>query len=249
MSPAVPGTPRSVGGRLLWEDGEMANPRFRVLVVDDDANIVLGIRTALEAAGYAVFEAADGLSALGALAESDPHVVVLDLGLPHLDGLAVCRTIRASGDRTPVLMLTARDSVRDRVDGLDAGADDYLGKPFNLDELLARIRALLRRTDDRSGLLSWNGIALDSANRTLLGGRVPVQLTRIETALLAQLLSSPERVLSRSSLVNAVWGEDAAPLSNALEVYLSQVRRKLADAGCGGVLRNERGLGYRLVSA
>lgn len=113
--PACP--PRSAAGCLLWEDGRMANPRFRVLVVDDDANIVLGIRTALESAGYAVHEAADGLSALGALVDHDPHLVVLDLGLPQLDGLAVCRSMRASGDRTPVLMLTARDSVRDRVDG------------------------------------------------------------------------------------------------------------------------------------
>ena len=210
----------------------MPAPRFRVLVVDDDPNIVLGIRTALEADGYDVFTAADGLSALGAVTDYDPHLVILDLGLPHLDGLAVCRAMRASGDMTPVLLLTARAAVRDRVYGLDAGADDYLGKPFDLEELLARIRALLRRAEDVAPqLLTWNGLSLDPANRTLRGDRAPLQLTRIETKLLSRLFTDPRRIHSRASLAAAVWGEDAAPSSNALEVYISQIRQ-IGRASC-----------------
>lgn len=228
----------------------MPNARFRVLVVDDDPNIVLGIRTALEIEGYDVSAADDGLTALNALAEYDPHVVVLDLGLPHLDGLAVCRTMRASGDRTPVLLLTARAAVRDRVHGLDAGADDYLVKPFDIEELLARLRALLRRTEDPPArLLAWNGLSLDPVNRTLTGGPATVQLTRIEAELLHRMFADPGRIHSKASLAAAVWGEDAAPSSNALEVYISQIRRKLSGVGRTGALHNERGLGYRLVAA
>ncbi|MCB5294390.1 response regulator transcription factor [Arthrobacter sp. SO3] len=226
----------------------MPTSRFRVLVVDDDADIVLGIRTALEADGYDVFAAADGLSALSALVGHDPHAVILDLEMPLLDGLAVCRTMRATGDRTPVLVLTARSAVRDRIAGLDAGADDYLGKPFDLDELLARVRALLRRTEDvPAGRLSWNGLALDAVNRTLAGDGPPIQLTRIEAELLCALFAAPDRMHSRTRLTAAIWGEEAAPSSNALEVYISQVRRKLAEAGREGAVRNERGLGYHLV--
>jgi two-component system response regulator MprA len=220
----------------------------RVLVVDDDPHIVLGLQTALEAEGYRVTTAADGVAALAAIAESDPAVVVLDVAMPRMDGLAVARTLRSMGDRLPILMLTARDQPKERVAGLDAGADDYLGKPFDLDEFLARVRALVRRVadDSRSGR-RFGALVLEVHDRVLVAPTARVPLTRIETALLEAFFAEPLRTRSRTELMQVVWGEDP-PRSNALEVYLSQLRRKLAESGLPDLVVTVRGVGYRLVS-
>ncbi|GAA4677947.1 response regulator transcription factor [Frondihabitans cladoniiphilus] len=227
-----------------------AESASRILVVDDDPNIVLGLRTALEADGYEVAVADDGLNALSAVASASIDAIVLDVGLPRLDGLAVCRSLRGLGHRVPILLLTAHDRPRDRVSGLDAGADDYLGKPFDLDELLARVRALVRRNrpPDRARL-SHGELCLDTEQRLLLSPRDAIALTRIETVLLKRFFEEPGRTHPRASLVEAVWGGQEGPRSNALEVYLSQLRSKLALAGAAGLVVTVRGLGYRLASS
>ncbi|MGH2613609.1 MAG: response regulator transcription factor [Thermomicrobiales bacterium] len=223
-------------------------PATTVLVVDDDPNVLLGIRVALETDGHRVVVAVDGREALAAVVEHDPDAVVLDLAMPFLDGLGVCRALRATGDSVPVMMLTAHDRPHERVDGLDAGADDYLGKPFDVDELRARVRALVRRggsaTHDHAQ--AWRGVLLDVEQQRLSGGNGMTDLTRIETTLAALLFWDPRRVRLREELVEAVWGHGLAPSSNALDVAVSSLRRKVGAAAGTPAIRAMRGLGYRL---
>jgi two-component system response regulator MprA len=190
--------------------------------------------------------ASDGREALATLARSASDLVVLDVLMPELDGLEVCRRLRAAGDRTPVLMLTARTEVEDRVAGLDAGADDYLGKPFALDELLARVRALLRRTPSSDEPLRFSDLVLDPAARTASRNGRPIELTRTEFALLELFLRNPCRVLTRSEILVEVWGYDFGPTSNSLEVYVGYLRRKTEEDGAARLLQTVRGVGYVL---
>ncbi|MGW3248671.1 response regulator transcription factor [Streptomyces sp. NPDC001070] len=220
---------------------------MRVLVVDDDDAVRLALARALARDGHEVAEAADGATALEVLGGSRPDAVILDVLMPEPNGLEVCRRIRARGDRVPVLMLTARDLVEDRVAGLDAGADDYLVKPFALDELRARIRALLRRGGAaQEEVIRFADLELDvAACRARRGGRA-LELTRTEYALLELFLRNPRRVLSRSLIFEAVWGYDFGPSSNALWVYISYLRGKLEADGEPRLLQTVRGLGYVL---
>jgi two-component system response regulator MprA len=220
---------------------------MRVLVVDDEPAVRESIARSLRFEGYDVELAQDGAAALEMLASRRADAVVLDLMMPVLDGLETCRRLRAAGDRTPVLMLTARRSVGDRVTGLDAGADDYLAKPFALEELLARLRALLRRTATRlPDQLAFADVALDATTRTVTrGGRV-IDLTRTEFDLLTLLLRHPRRVLSRSVLFTEVWGYDFGYNSNSLDVYVGYLRRKLEAGGEPRLVHTVRGVGYVL---
>jgi two-component system response regulator MprA len=219
---------------------------MRVLVVDDDDAVRRSLAHALTRDGYEVAVAADGATALASLAAGRHDAVVLDILMPEPNGLEVCRTLRARGDRTPILMLTARDLVADRVAGLDAGADDYLAKPFALEELRARIRALLRRSGADQELLRFADLELDTAAcRATRGGRV-LDLTRTEYALLELFLRNPRRVLSRTLIFDSVWGYDFGPSSNALWVYMSYLRAKLEADGEPRLVQTVRGLGYVL---
>jgi two-component system response regulator MprA len=222
---------------------------MRLLVVDDDRALRDVLRRALELAGYEVRLTDSGSGALGEAASAVPDAVVLDIGLPDIDGLEVCRLLRREGNRVPVLMLTARDAVSDRIDGLDAGADDYLVKPFDIDELKARIRALLRRSGadgDGQGGLSFNELKLDSARHGVVVGEEFVELTRTEYQLLELLMLNPRRVLPHSTIYDRVWGYDFGPTSNALRVYIGYLRRKLEDAGATSEIHTVRGVGYAL---
>jgi two-component system response regulator MprA len=205
----------------------------RILVVDDEPAVRDAVRRALVLSGYTVDVADGGGAAVAALAAEAPDAVVLDVAMPGVDGLEVCRRLRASGDRTPVLMLTARDTVADRVEGLDAGADDYLVKPFALEELLARLRALLRRTSpaEPGSQLRFADLELDPAARTVTRAGRRVELTRTEFALLELLLRNPRVVLTRSVIHERIWGYDFGPGSNALGVYVGYLRRKLEAGG------------------
>jgi two-component system response regulator MprA len=221
----------------------------RILVVDDDSAVRRSLSTALGRDGYEVLAAEGGNAALTRLAAVSVDAIVLDVAMPEPNGLEVCRRLRASGDRTPVLMLTARDLVDDRVAGLDAGADDYLAKPFALAELRARLRALLRRSAASTGRLSYADVVLDvEAARVTRGGR-EISLTRTEYLLLELFLRNPGRVLSHSQIFQAVWGYDFGLRSNNLWVYVSYLRRKLEAAGEHRVLHTVRGLGYVLRDA
>jgi len=220
---------------------------MRILVVDDEPQLQRALERALKLEGYEVALAADGEQALAAVAETRPDAIVLDVLMPKLDGLEACRALRADGDRTPVLMLTARDAVLDRVDGLDAGADDYVVKPFALEELLARLRALLRRGDGRGGeALGYGGLSLDPATREVRRGDREIDLTKTEFALLEQLLRHPRQVLTRAQLFEAVWGYDFGPSSNSLEVYIGYLRRKTEAGGEPRLIQTVRGVGYTL---
>ena len=222
---------------------------MRLLVVDDDRALRDVLRRSLELAGYEVRLTDSGSGALGEVASAVPDAVVLDIGLPDIDGLEVCRLLRREGNRVPVLMLTARDAVSDRIDGLDAGADDYLVKPFDIDELKARIRALLRRAGadgDGQGGLSFNELRLDSARHGVVVGEEFVELTRTEYQLLELLMLNPRRVLPHSTIYDRVWGYDFGPTSNALRVYIGYLRRKLEDAGATSEIHTVRGVGYAL---
>jgi len=190
--------------------------------------------------------AADGEQALRAIADSRPDAVVLDVMMPNLDGLATCRALRAAGDDVPVLMLTARDEVADRVAGLDAGADDYLPKPFALEELLARLRALLRRigAGDSGPVLRLADLTLDPASRDVTRGERPVRLTRTEFALLELLLRNQRRVLPRERILEEVWGYDFPTTANSLEVYVGYLRRKTEAMGEPRLIHTVRGVGY-----
>ena len=227
-------------------------PSPRVLVVDDEPAVRTSLDRALRLAGYDVALAADGAAALEVLEGGGQDAVVLDVAMPGVDGLEVCRRMRAGGDRTAVLMLTARDAVDDRVAGLDAGADDYLVKPFALRELQARLRALLRRTEPAEGepeVLSLGDLVMDVPAHTVRRGDREVELTRTEFALLRLLLEHPGQVLTRSTIFERVWGYDFGATSNTLGVYLSYLRRKLEAGGEPRLLHTVRGLGYVLRPA
>jgi len=216
--------------------------------VDDEPAVREALRRALQLEGYEVALAADGAEALTALADRPADAVVLDVLMPRMDGLEACRRLRAGGDRTPVLMLTARVEVADRVAGLDAGADDYLVKPFALEELLARLRALLRRAgaDGRAPLLRYAGLVLDPAAYEVRRGDRPIELTRTEFALLELFLRNPGQVLTRSVIFDRVWGYDFGPSSNSLEVYVGYLRRKTEAGGESRLIHTIRGVGYVL---
>ncbi len=219
----------------------------RILVVDDEPAVRASLDRALRVAGYDVALAPDGAAALDVLAVGGQDAVVLDVAMPGVDGLEVCRRMRAGGDRTAVLMLTARDAVDDRVAGLDAGADDYLVKPFALRELQARLRALLRRTEaGEAEVLSFADLVMDVPAHVVRRGAREVELTRTEWALLQLLLEHPGQVLTRSTIFERVWGYDFGATSNTLGVYVGYLRRKLEAGGEPRVLHTVRGLGYVL---
>jgi two-component system response regulator MprA len=221
---------------------------MRVLVVDDDRAVRDTLRRALTLAGYDVQTADTGARALELVAQAPPEAVLLDAAMPDIGGLEVCRRVRLLGDRVPVLMLTARESVSDRVAGLDAGADDCVVKPFDLDELQARIRALLRRSSPTADNeeLSFAEIRLDVERHGAAVGDQFAKLTRTEYQLLELLLRNPRRVLSHSLIYDRVWGYDFGAASNALRVYVGYLRRKLARVGSRPLIHTVRGIGYVL---
>jgi len=221
---------------------------MRILVVDDDRAVREAVGRALRFEGYELDEAADGDEALRRMAAHPPDGVVLDLLMPPPDGLEVCRRLRGSGDRTPILMLTARDAVEDRVEGLDAGADDYLVKPFALAELLARVRALLRRTigQGEDGALSFAGLRLDPTTYEVSRDGRQLELTRTEFRLLELLLRHPRQVMTRDVIFDRVWDYDFGPSSNSLEVYVGYLRRKTEAGGEPRLIHTVRGVGYVL---
>jgi two-component system, OmpR family, response regulator MprA len=222
----------------------------KILVVDDERAVRESLRRALELEGYEIELAADGREALDRLeAESQPDVLVLDVLMPGVDGLEVCRRLRRAGSRLPVLMLTARDAVENRVAGLDAGADDYVTKPFALEELLARIRALLRRSADADGageVLRFADLELDPGTREVRRGGELVELTRTEFSLLELFLRNPRQVLTRSIIFERVWGYDFGYGSNSLDVYIGYLRRKTEAGGKPRLIHTVRGVGYAL---
>ena len=220
---------------------------MRILVVDDDLAVCRSIDRALRLEGYEVVTVATGHEALDAVTQSSPDALVLDLQLPDLDGLAVCRRIREAGNDTPILMLTARHGIDDRVQGLDAGADDYLVKPFALEELLARLRALLRRRfEGEGGLLRFGELTLDLASREAHRGQRAFVLTRIDFDLLELFLRHPRQVLTREVLLNRVWGFDFDSGTNSLAVYVGYLRRKTEAGGEPRCIHTVRGVGYVL---
>ncbi len=223
---------------------------MRILVVDDDRSVRESLRRSLAFNGYQVELASDGRAALDSVSAQRPDAMVLDVMMPRLDGLEVCRRLRSSGDDLPILVLTARDAVSDRVAGLDAGADDYLPKPFALEELLARLRALLRRrTPDEAGRskqLEFADLTLDPDTREVRRGDRPISLTRTEFSLLELLLTNPRRVLTRSQILEQVWGYDFPTTGNALEVYVGYLRRKTEADGEPRLIHTVRGVGYVL---
>jgi len=220
----------------------------RVLVADDERAVRESLRRALTLEGYEVELASGGREALESVGQGRADVVVLDVLMPDIDGLEVCRRLRHVGDRVPVLMLTARDAVSDRVEGLEAGADDYLVKPFDLDELIARLRALLRRTlgTDDQNQLRFADLTLDPAAHEARRGNRRIELTRTEFLLLELFMLNPRRVLSRSLIHERVWGYDFGPASNSLGVYVGYLRRKLEAEGEPRLIHTVRGVGYVL---
>lgn len=223
---------------------------MRVLVVDDERAVRESLQRALELEGYDVELAADGEEAIERLTVTAPaDAVILDVLMPGIDGLEVCRRLRAAGSAVPVLMLTARAEVDSRVAGLDAGADDYLAKPFALAELLARLRALLRRTAngaEGSHLLRFGDLELDLGTREVRRGSLSIDLTRTEFSLLELFLRNPRQVLTRSIIFERVWGYDFGPTSNSLDVYIGYLRRKTEDGGASRIIHTVRGVGYAL---
>jgi two-component system response regulator MprA len=218
----------------------------RLLVVDDDRDVRDSLRRALGYAGYAVTTAADGAEALATVAQAPVDLIILDVLMPMLNGLDTCRALRGRGDPTPVIVLTARDAVDDRVAGLEAGADDYLVKPFALRELLARVNALLRRTKPVRDLLGYADLTLDLTSHTVTRSGMQLILTKIEFALLELLVRNAEQVLSYDVITDRVWGYGEAPASNALQVFVALLRRKLEADGQPRLLYNVRGVGYVL---
>jgi two-component system response regulator MprA len=226
---------------------------MRILVVDDDRAVRESLRRSLQFNGYQVDLASDGQQAMDAVTSARPDAMVLDVMMPRLDGLEVCRRLRGTGDDLPILVLTARDLVSDRVAGLDAGADDYLPKPFALEELLARLRALLRRAvADRDGSghtdppLVFADLTMDLGTREVRRGDRSISLTRTEFALLELLLAHPKQVLTRGRILEDVWGYDFPTSGNALEVYVGYLRRKTEAAGEPRLIHTVRGVGYVL---
>ena len=222
----------------------------RSLVVDDDRAVRESLRRSLSFNGYTVDLAEDGVEALEAITHERPDAVVLDVMMPRMDGLEVCRQLRSTGDDLPILVLTARDSVSERVAGLDAGADDYLPKPFALEELLARLRALLRRTgpeeSTEAAIMTFADLTLDPSTREVYRGNRAISLTRTEFALLEMLIANPRRVLTRSRILEEVWGFDFPTSGNALEVYVGYLRRKTEAEGETRLIHTVRGVGYVL---
>ncbi|MGI5288820.1 response regulator transcription factor [Nonomuraea polychroma] len=223
----------------------------QLLVVDDEPALREALQSSLEFEGYKVVTANDGQAALDELARESYDAVLLDVMMPRLDGLTACRRLRGSGNHIPVLMLTARDAVGDRVSGLDAGADDYLVKPFELDELLARVRALLRRGalstgPEEDGTLSYGDLRMDPATREVTRGARRLDLTRTEYLLMELLLAHPRQVLTRDQILSEVWGFDFEPTSNSLDVYVMYLRRKTEAGGEPRVIHTVRGVGYVL---
>ncbi|HEY2202144.1 MAG TPA: response regulator transcription factor [Solirubrobacteraceae bacterium] len=225
---------------------------MRILVVDDDRAVRDALRRALTLADYEVQSAGDGEQALELVVQAMPDAVVLDVGLPGIDGLEVCRRLRLLGNRVPILILTARDAVADRIDGLDVGADDYMVKPFDVGELKARIRALLRRSggsesgEGGTNSLSFAEVRLDSSRHGAEVADNFTELTRTEYQLLELLMLNPRNVLSHSLIYDRVWGYDFGPASNALRVYVGYLRRKLEEAGARPLIHTVRGVGYVL---
>ena len=218
----------------------------KVLVVDDEPGVRSALERALALERHDVQLAKDGQEALDVLATEAVDAIVLDVSMPRVDGLEVCRRLRAAGDHTPVLMLTARDAIDDRVDGLDAGADDYLVKPFALRELQARLRALLRRVDAGGPTLAFADLVLDTSAREVRRGTRRIELSRTEFTLLQLFLEHPRQVLTRSTLFERVWGYDFGATSNALGVYIGYLRRKTEAGGERRLLHTVRGIGYVL---
>ena len=220
---------------------------MNVLIVDDEAAVRESLRHALELEGYDVELAGDGGRALAQIEASTPDAIVLDVLMPGVSGLDVARRLRRNGNRVPILMLTARAAVDDRVEGLDAGADDYLVKPFALDELLARLRALLRRAGDGDeDVLRFADVALDLGTREVRRGGRQIELTRTEFSLLELFLRNPRQVLTRSLIYERVWGYDFGSGSNALDVYIGYLRRKTEGDGLPRLIHTVRGVGYAL---
>ena len=228
-----------------------SGPRSRVLVVDDDKAVRESLRRSLEFNGYDVVLAGDGAEALAGIAAAAPDIVVMDVMMPRLDGIETTKALRQAGNDIPILVLTARDAVGDRVDGLDAGADDYLTKPFALQELLARIRALLRRVVPSEGgssdeVLAYSDLTMNLASREITRGGRSIELTRTEFALLEMFLRRPKRVLERSFILEEVWGYDFPTTANSLEVYVGYLRRKTEAEGEPRLIHTVRGVGYVL---
>jgi two-component system response regulator MprA len=224
---------------------------MRILVVDDEPAVREALRRALQLEGYEVELASEGAEALDRIhSDTGIDAALLDVSMPRLDGLETCRRLRAEGNALPVLMLTARDEVADRVAGLDAGADDYVVKPFALEELLARLRALLRRLGPQEGeALRFADLELDPATREVRRGGDPIALTRTEFALLELFLLNPRQVLTRSIIFERVWGYDFGFGSNSLDVYIGYLRRKTEDGGKPRLIQTVRGVGYALRDA
>jgi two-component system, OmpR family, response regulator MprA len=227
----------------------------RILVVDDEPAVRESLVSSLTFEGYETVEASDGVEALEQVEKEKPDLVVLDVLMPRLDGLTACRRLRTSGSNAPVLMLTARDMVGDRVSGLDAGADDYLVKPFELDELLARIRALLRRStlssprEVNDEVMVFDDLSMNTLTREVIRDGKPLVLTRTEYMLLEMLLAHPRQVLTREQILETVWGFDFEPASNSLDVYVMYLRRKTEIDGLPRLIHTVRGVGYTLRKA
>ncbi|MCQ8193567.1 response regulator transcription factor [Streptomyces rugosispiralis] len=230
----------------------------RILIVDDEPAVREALQRSLVFEGYATETAVDGLDALDKVGSYDPELIVLDVLMPRMDGLTAARRLRATGVTLPILMLTARDTVGDRVTGLDAGADDYLVKPFELDELLARIRALLRRSSyaaqqgaalPEGDVLAFGDLRMDLTTREVVRGARRVELTRTEFTLLEMFLAHPRQVLTREQILKAVWGFDFEPSSNSLDVYVMYLRRKTEAGGEPRLVHTVRGVGYVLRPA
>ncbi len=226
---------------------------MRILVVDDDRAVRESLRRSLQFNGYQVELASDGVQAMEQIEAQRPDALVLDVMMPRLDGLEMCRRLRSTGDDLPILVLTARDAVSDRVAGLDAGADDYLPKPFALEELLARLRALLRRATneadprgDATPVMRFADLELDPGTRDVRRGDRLISLTRTEFALLELFLAHPKQVLTRSRILEDVWGYDFPTSGNALEVYVGYLRRKTEAEGEPRLIHTVRGVGYVL---
>ncbi|RSS81374.1 response regulator transcription factor [Streptomyces sp. WAC06614] len=230
---------------------DLTASRRTVLVAEDDPGVRSTLDQLLRFEGYRVVQAADGLQALGLLERERPDLALVDVVMPGLDGLALCRTLRRRGDRLPVLVLTARDQVGDRVAGLDAGADDYLAKPFATEELLARIRALLRRTEpaEGSGVLSLGDLTLDPAARTAHRGPHPLELTKTEFDVLELLLEHQGAVLTRTQIYDRIWGYGFDTTSRTLDVSIGYLRRKTEHDGAPRLIHTVRNVGYTLRTA
>jgi two-component system response regulator MprA len=225
----------------------MTSPDTRILVVEDDPAVRDALERALGFEGYVVETARDGGVALSMIRDSEYDLVVLDVMMPYVDGIEACRRIRASGNSIPILMLTAKVTVGDRVEGLDAGADDYVAKPFALDELLARIRALLRRsTGDVSQIMRFADMVIDPGARTVIRGDDPILLTKTEFDLLVLLARAPGIVLDRDTIYEEIWGIDFLTSSNSLDVYVGYLRRKTEEGDKPRLIHTVRGVGYVL---